>query len=42
MLLDGLGLRDVNDYLDQQTGGAITNLEDALGVTDIEVALGLA
>ncbi|KAH7312611.1 hypothetical protein B0I35DRAFT_411314 [Stachybotrys elegans] len=42
MILDGAGVTAVNEFLDETTGGAITSLEDALGVTDILVALGLA
>jgi hypothetical protein len=42
MLEEGLGVTAVNAFLDEATGGAITSLEDALGVTDVYKALGLA
>lgn len=42
MLESGLGLPEVEAFLDNATGGAITSLEDALGVTDVLKALGLA
>jgi len=42
MLEDGLGVTAVNEFLDEATGGAITSIEDALGVSDVLVALGLA
>jgi len=38
----GLGIADVNDFLDAVTGGTVTSLEKALGVTDLEAALGIA
>lgn len=41
MIEDGVGITAVNEFLDDATGGAITSLEDALGVTDIFKALGL-
>jgi hypothetical protein len=41
MLEDGLGVTAVNKFLDESTGGAITSIEDALGVTDVLKALGL-
>jgi len=42
MLESGLGIDAVNAFLDNATGGVISSLEGALGVTDIEKALGLA
>lgn len=41
MLLEGLGINDVNAFLDSATGGAISSLTEALGVDDIEAALGI-
>ena len=42
MLLEGLGLDEVNAWLDEETGGALTKLEDAVGITDLLEELGLA
>lgn len=42
MLLNGVGLDSVNAFLDSATGGAVTDLSETLGVTDLEKALGLA
>lgn len=42
MLEEGVGVTAINQFLDDATGGAITSLEDALGVTDLYKALGLA
>lgn len=42
MLMDGTGITAVNEFLDNTTGGAITSIEDALGVTDVLEALGIA
>ena len=41
MLLSGVGVPAVDKFLDDATGGAITSIEKALGVPDIEKALGL-
>lgn len=41
MIEAGTPVPEVNEYLDRATGGAIVSIEDALGVTDILVALGL-
>lgn len=42
MLEDGLGVTAVNEFLDKATGGAISSIEDALGVTDVLEAIGAA
>ncbi|KID74441.1 hypothetical protein MBR_06540, partial [Metarhizium brunneum ARSEF 3297] len=42
MLLQGIGLPQVDAFLDSATGGAMSSLEGALGVTDIEKALHLS
>lgn len=41
MILEGVGVPQVDAFLDGATGGAISSLEEALGVPDIEKALGL-
>lgn len=41
MILQGVGLPEIDSFLDATTGGAISSLEGALGVTDLEKALGL-
>lgn len=41
LILEGVGVTEVNKFLDAATGGAVTSLSEALGVTDIEKALGL-
>lgn len=41
MLLEGTGVNDVNAFLDEATGGTITSLTEALGVDDVEAALGI-
>jgi hypothetical protein len=41
MYLNGLGYDEVNAFLDDATNGLYTDLNDALGVTDIDEALGL-
>ena len=42
MILEGTGITAVNQLIDSITGGAIGSLEEVLGVTNIEKALGLA
>lgn len=42
MVLEGVGVPEVNAFIDSATGGAVSSLEAALGVTDVEKALGLA
>ena len=42
MLLEGLGLDEVNAFLDEATGGALTDLEEAIGIYDLLEELGLA
>ncbi|CAM1509721.1 Fc.00g000560.m01.CDS01 [Cosmosporella sp. VM-42] len=42
MVLEGASITEVNQFIDNATGVAISSLEGALGVTDIEEALGLA
>lgn len=42
MLVEGLGLDEVNAFLDEATGGELTKLEDAVGITDLLEELGLA
>lgn len=41
LLLKGVGLPEIDKFLDNVTGGALTSLEEALGVTDLEKALNL-
>jgi hypothetical protein len=41
-LEEGLGINAVDDLIDEETGGAFTSLESALGVTDLENALGIS
>lgn len=41
MLLQGIGLPEIDKFLDAATGGAISSLEGALGVPDLEKALGI-
>ena len=38
---EGLGLDQVNAWLGEATGGYFTDVEDALGIPDIEKALGI-
>ena len=42
MLAEGLGLDEVNDFLNEATGGALKSLEDAAGITELLRRLGLA
>ncbi|KAL2112234.1 hypothetical protein VUR80DRAFT_8189 [Thermomyces stellatus] len=42
MLLEGLSLDEVNAFLDEATDGALSDLEDALGIYDLLEELGLA
>lgn len=41
MLLQGIGLDDVEAWLDGVTGGAVTSLSEVLGVPDVLAALGI-
>ena len=41
MLLEGLGVYEVNAFLDSATGGAVSSLTEILGIDDIEAALGI-
>ena len=41
MIESGLHIDVVDAWLDSVTGGAVTSLEETLGVTDIEKALGI-
>lgn len=42
MLLEGLSLDEVNAFLDEATDGALSDLEDALGIYDLLEELDLA
>lgn len=42
MLMEGLGLDEVNSFLDEATGGALTDIEEALGIYDLLEGLGIA
>ena len=41
MLLQGIGLDDVEAWLDGVTGGAVSSLSEALGIPDVLAALGI-
>lgn len=41
MLLQGVGIDEVEKWLDGVTGGAVSSLSDVLGVSDVLAALGI-
>lgn len=41
MLLEGIGLPEVEAWLDGVTGGAVPNLSEVLGLPDVLAALGI-